>query len=81
MKHPIAVVAVVFAFGALLFCLAFPTYALRDRLTINVEVDGQIRTGSSVIEARWTMWPQGLSGLLGGGYGNCRPYLFERGLN
>ena len=74
MKHPIAVVAVVFAFGALLFGLAFPTFALRDRLTINVEVDGQIRTGSSVIEARWSMWPQGLSGLFGGGYGNCRPY-------
>jgi hypothetical protein len=74
MKHPIAVVAVVFAFGALLFGLAFPTYALRDRLTINVEVDGQIRTGSSVIEARWESWPQSLSMLFGGGFGNCRPY-------
>jgi hypothetical protein len=74
MKHPIAVVAVAFAFGALLFGLAFPTYALRDRLTINVEVDGQTHSGSSVIEARWAMWPHGLSGLFGGGYGNCRPY-------
>jgi hypothetical protein len=74
MKHPIAIVAVVFAFGALLFGLAFPTYALRDRLTINVEVDGQIRSGSSVIEARWESWPQSLSMLFGGGFGNCRPY-------
>jgi hypothetical protein len=30
--------------------LSYPTYSCRYRMTVNVEVDGQMRSGSSVIE-------------------------------
>jgi hypothetical protein len=33
-----------------LYKLSYPTYSCRYRMTVNVEVDGQTRSGSSVIE-------------------------------
>jgi hypothetical protein len=33
-----------------LYKLSYPTYSCRYRMTVNVEVDGQLRSGSSVIE-------------------------------
>ena len=35
-----------------LYKLSYPTYAYRYRMTVNVEIDGQMRSGSSVIEVR-----------------------------
>jgi hypothetical protein len=49
------------------YWLSFPTYAHRYRLTIAVEADGQVHSGSSVIEVRYHFWPQFLAGLAGGG--------------
>lgn len=36
---------------------SFPTYSYRYRLTISVELDGKVHTGSSVIEIRWIGHP------------------------
>jgi hypothetical protein len=33
--------------------VAYPTYSYRYRLTIALEIDGKVHTGSSVIEPRW----------------------------
>ena len=44
----IALAAVVAGF--VLYKIAYPTYSCRYRMTVNVEVDGQLRSGSSVIE-------------------------------
>jgi hypothetical protein len=37
---------------------AYPVYAYRYRLTIAIETDGQLHTGSSVIEVQWVGQPQ-----------------------
>jgi len=50
-----------------LYWLNFPTYSHRYRLTISVEADGQVHSGSSVIEIRFRFWPQFVAGLSGGG--------------
>jgi hypothetical protein len=42
----------VIAVGVILYKTSYPTYAYRYRMTVNVEVDGQMRSGSSVIEVR-----------------------------
>ena len=39
--------------GSLTMCkLAYPTYTYRYKMTINVEADGKLYSGSSVIEVR-----------------------------
>jgi hypothetical protein len=38
--------------GIVFYKLNYPTYTYRYRMTVNVEVDGQMRSGSSVIEVR-----------------------------
>jgi hypothetical protein len=43
--------------------LAYPTYTYRYRMTVNVEVDGQVRSGSSVIEVRVSKQPVFLPGV------------------
>jgi len=49
--------------GAILACcVAYPTYTHRYRLTVEVDVDGQVTSGSSVIETHWTAQPAGLVG-------------------
>jgi hypothetical protein len=51
-------IAVLCGVGLLvLWFWAFPTYAYRYRLTLAIEVDGQVHTGSSVIEIRWIGQP------------------------
>jgi hypothetical protein len=45
--------------------IMFPTYAYRYRLTISLDVDGQIHTGSSVIEVVWVGGPE---------FGDVGPY-------
>ena len=45
-------VLILIAFVAIWLRLSFPTVTYRYRLTVNVEVDGQVRTGSSVIEMK-----------------------------
>ncbi len=49
----IAITGVVF-----LWLGVFPTASYRYRLTIAVEVDGQVHSGSSVIEVRYRFYPQ-----------------------
>jgi hypothetical protein len=50
-----------------LYWLSFPTHSHRYRLTIAVEVDGQVHSASSVIEVRFRFGPQFLAGLAAGG--------------
>jgi hypothetical protein len=38
--------------GFVLYKISYPTYSCRYRMTVNVEVDGQMRSASSVIEFR-----------------------------
>jgi hypothetical protein len=49
-----------------LYYLKYPVYSYRYRLTINIEIDGKVQSGSSVIEVGWQRGPP-----LGdaGGYG------------
>src|SRR5262245_61484699 len=35
----------------------YPNYVYRYRLTLNIEVDGKIHSGSSVIEVKWRSGP------------------------
>lgn len=46
-----------------LYKLSYPTYSCRYRMTVNVEVDGQLRSGSSVIEYSITKQMQFLPGV------------------
>jgi len=46
----IACVAIVAIF--VLYKISYPTQTYRYRMTVNVEVDGQMRSGSSVIEVK-----------------------------
>jgi hypothetical protein len=50
-----AFVALVLGVGALVagYMLTYPVYAYRYRLTINIELDGKVHSGSSVIEIGW----------------------------
>jgi hypothetical protein len=65
------------ALGIALFCIIgllvlwtwmFPTYAYRYRLTVALEINGEVHTGSSVIEVRWVGQPNV-------GQGSFFPYL------
>ncbi len=47
-RFGIAALAIVGVFAV--YKLSYPTYTYRYRMTVNVEVDGQLRSGSSVIE-------------------------------
>lgn len=38
--------------GFVLYKISYPTYTYRYRMTVNIEVDGQMRSSSSVIEVR-----------------------------
>jgi hypothetical protein len=57
----IAGVAIVAVF--VLYKISYPTHTYRYRMTVNVEVDGQMRSGSSVIEARVSKQPMFLPGV------------------
>lgn len=48
----LAIAVAVIAAVVVLYELKYPTYSYRYRMTVNVEVDGQVRSGSSVIEVR-----------------------------
>ncbi|MBR1211439.1 hypothetical protein [Bradyrhizobium sp. JYMT SZCCT0180] len=47
----LAIAVAVIATVVVLYKLKYPTYSYRYRLTVNLDVDGQLRAGSSVIEA------------------------------
>jgi hypothetical protein len=49
-RFVIAALTIVGVFA--IYKLSYPTYACRFRMTVNVEVDGQLRSSSSVIEYR-----------------------------
>ena len=60
MNRLLAIAAIVIAIGAATYVAwtwAYPTGTLRYRMTVEVEVNGEIRTGSSVLEARFTLPP------------------------
>ena len=48
----LAIAVAIIAAVVVLYRLKYPTYSYRYRMTVNVEVDGQLRSGSSVIEVR-----------------------------
>jgi hypothetical protein len=56
----IALVVLVLGMGALAagYKYKYPNYTYRYRLTVNIEVDGRIRSGSSVIEVTWHGGPE-----------------------
>lgn len=55
----IALCAVVLIVGVIAWWKsAYPTYSYRYRLTIAIEVDGKVHTGSSVIEVAWNGGPE-----------------------
>lgn len=60
---PFAGIGLLLAVGAAWHWLSTPTYAYRYRLTLEVEIDGKLRTGSSVVEVqkfrtgRWNLEP------------------------
>lgn len=62
----IAFAAVVAGFA--LYKISYPTHTYRYRMTVNVEVDGQMRSGSSVIEAHVSKQPVFLPGVNPLGY-------------
>jgi hypothetical protein len=61
MKRGCLTTLVVFALsvGALLagYWYKYPDYSYRYRLTVNIEVDGKVHSGSSVIEVKWRGGP------------------------
>lgn len=47
------ILAIVLVIGSVAMCkMAYPTYTYRYRMTVNVEADGKLYSGSSVIEVR-----------------------------
>lgn len=56
MKHFWLVATLVLALGVV-YKIAYPTYSCRYRMTVSVEVDGQIRSASAVNEVGVTMLP------------------------
>src|SRR6266852_2768355 len=55
-----ALVVLVLGVGALVagYMYKYPNYTYRYRLTVNIEVDGKVRSGSSVIEVTWHGQPE-----------------------
>jgi len=47
---PLGIAFAAIAIAVVLYKLSYPTYTCRYRMTVNVEVDGKLRSGSSVIE-------------------------------
>jgi hypothetical protein len=58
MRKLAIVVLILVAIPIVWFWVSFPTVSYRYRLTIAVEVDGQVHTGSSVIEVSYRFNPQ-----------------------
>ena len=56
MKKLLAFVAIVGGLVAA-YLYAYPIYNFRYRVTVEVEVDGNVRSGESVVEVRWVTWP------------------------
>jgi hypothetical protein len=52
-------IVLVFCVGTLAagYWYKYPDYSYRYRLTVNIEVDGKVHTGSSVIEVKWSGGP------------------------
>jgi hypothetical protein len=57
MRWLLALVALVGLLVAL-YWLKYPNYTYRYRLTVNFESDGQVHSGSSVIEVTWHSGPE-----------------------
>ena len=47
----------IIAIAVLAYKLAYPTYTYRYKMTVEIEVDGQVRSGASVIEGRLVRQP------------------------
>lgn len=57
MKKVLLVLFLLVAGGFFAFSLAFPSYGYRLRMTLHADVDGQERSGSSVIQVTWRAQP------------------------
>jgi hypothetical protein len=60
---PLAIALAVIVAVVGLYKISYPTYTYRYRMTVKVEVDGQVRSGSSVIEVRVSKQPVFLPGV------------------
>jgi hypothetical protein len=49
-----------------IYWVGFPKVSYKYRLTVAVESDGRVHSGSSVIEVDYQFWPKALRGLVGG---------------
>lgn len=52
-----AIVATILGCLVIAYFVAFPVYTFRYRLTVEVEADGVVKSGSSVIQVRWVTLP------------------------
>lgn len=57
MKKALVILALIILVTVVLFKLMYPTFTYRYRLTIETEVDGEVRRGSSVIEVSFQRNP------------------------
>lgn len=53
-----------------IYWVGFPKVSYKYRLTVAVESDGRVHSGSSVIEVDYQFWPKALRGLVGGSSGH-----------
>src|SRR5437879_4487861 len=58
----LGIIAVLLGLAAVAYGVAYPSLTLRYRLTLEAEVDGTARTGSSVIEVTYAKQPEFASG-------------------
>ena len=66
MRKLLITVVVLVATVTAWYTWSFPTVSYRYRLTVSVEADGRVHTGSSVIEAQYRFNPQWATGLFNG---------------
>lgn len=62
MKAPVIFALVLSCVAAPAGALGFTFFTYRYRLIVEIEVDGQIKTDSSVVQMRWISQPAGLAG-------------------
>ncbi|WP_143271553.1 hypothetical protein [Bradyrhizobium mercantei] len=53
MKRSLFITLMVFVAAVAVYQWAYPTYSYRYRLTIDIETDGKLHSGSSVVEVIW----------------------------
>jgi hypothetical protein len=66
MRKVAIIVLILIAISVVWYRISFPVVSYRYRLSVAVEADGQVHTGSSVIEMSTQFWPDLFTQLVGG---------------